>query len=299
MLPEVIFSIIIPTCHRNDLLEKCLSKLTPAHQGLPSESYEVIVTDDGKKTTAQQLVQRKFAWVRWTEGPGKGPAANRNFGATLAKGQFIVFTDDDCLPDPQWLQAYKRAIEQHPDFKIFEGKTYADTVQISLSQEAPINLKGNKLFSCNLCIEKETFDRLTGFDEDFSFSFEDMEFAHRLKLLNIPSLFVEDASVCHPWRDIGQNAWKSSMRQSKGICMFVKKHPEVLMNYNSFFFLKRLPAVLYTELLPNLLKYRGKGAKVVLVHSFHYCYMATRLLIPTLSTLFKGKYQRRLEIFRR
>jgi len=38
-------SVIIPTCHRNDLLAKCLDCLAPGVQTLPPEQYKVIVTE--------------------------------------------------------------------------------------------------------------------------------------------------------------------------------------------------------------------------------------------------------------
>lgn len=287
----MIFSVIIPTFQRNALLEQCLLKLAPKNQIISSNSYEVIVTDDGKLHTAEQLICDKFNWVRWVQGLGTGPASNRNNGAKYAKGDFLVFTDDDCLPDPQWLFAYDKAIRKHPEVKIFEGKTYPNTPQISLSQEAPINIKGGKLFSCNLCIEKSLFFELGGFDENFSFSYEDMEFAHRIRMLKIKYHFIQNASVCHPWRDIRSDTWKNSIRQSKGILTFIKKYPEILVHYNSLFFLKKLPTSLIKDLLPKFFRYGCKGSTVLIVYTIHCLYMALLLFIPTISVLVKNKFR--------
>ena len=60
----VKISVIIPTCHRDDLLAQCLDCLAPGVQTLPPEQYEVTVTDDGSRTTAQQLVQESYPWVQ-------------------------------------------------------------------------------------------------------------------------------------------------------------------------------------------------------------------------------------------
>lgn len=43
----MLFSVVIPTCRRNDLLAKCLDRLAPGQQTLSPDQYEVIVTDDG------------------------------------------------------------------------------------------------------------------------------------------------------------------------------------------------------------------------------------------------------------
>src|SRR5688500_16117871 len=96
-------SVVIPTRHRNDLLALVLDRLAPGTQTLPADQYEVIVTDDGSITTAEAMIREKFSWARWTQGPRKGPAANRNHGASLAQGEWIAFTDDDCLPSSRWL----------------------------------------------------------------------------------------------------------------------------------------------------------------------------------------------------
>jgi hypothetical protein len=68
------FSIIIPTCHRNEDLAKCLERLAPGVQGLDPETYEMIVTDDGSFTTAESLIRERYPHVHWTQGPRRGPA---------------------------------------------------------------------------------------------------------------------------------------------------------------------------------------------------------------------------------
>ena len=283
------FSVIIPTCHRNDLLAQCLEKLAPGKQMLQSSDYEVIVTDDGEYSTSREMIARNFDWARWTQGPGKGPAANRNKGSKLANGKFLVFTDDDCLPDPQWLISFKEATYKYPEINIFEGKTYAPSAQKSFNQSAPINLQGNKLFSCNLCVHKQTFEDLKGFDENFSFSYEDTEFAHRLKLLKIEHVFVNNAGVCHPWRRLGLNSWQSSYKQSKGIQTFLKKYPEELVHYNSLFFLKELPVSLVRDFIPKMIKYKWRGSFIIIYHSIFYLYMVVLLFMPTVFSYLKKR----------
>ena len=79
----MLFSVIIPTYHRNDLLAKCLDCLASNVQTLTSDDYEVIVTDDGSLTTAEEMINQHYSWVKWVAGSHNGPAANRNNGAHL------------------------------------------------------------------------------------------------------------------------------------------------------------------------------------------------------------------------
>ena len=59
-MSEVPVSVIVPTCHRNDVLAKCLDCLAPGVQTLPSDQYEVIVTDDGSQDTAEQMIHQRY-----------------------------------------------------------------------------------------------------------------------------------------------------------------------------------------------------------------------------------------------
>ncbi len=118
---QQLISVIIPSCNRNELLGKCLNALKPGVQTIGSDSYEIIVTDDSKGDIAAAFIQKNYAWAKWVKGPGKGPAANRNNGAKNAKGEWLVFIDDDCLPDNSLITAYEKAIYIYKDVQVFEG----------------------------------------------------------------------------------------------------------------------------------------------------------------------------------
>ncbi|MEH2411354.1 glycosyltransferase family 2 protein [Nostoc sp.] len=194
-----LFSVIIPTYHRNDLLAKCLDCLAPGVQTLPADQYEVIVTDDGSQTTAEEMIRQQYPWVKWVAGPCKGPAANRNNGAKHAKGKWLVFTDDDCVPTDQWLEAYVEAIIT--DIYVYEGQTTCNAGIRSPLEHAPINLTGGYFWSCNLIIDIQLFEKLKGFDENFPYPhLEDVEFRDRIKALDQQAIFVERAIVDHPPR---------------------------------------------------------------------------------------------------
>jgi glycosyltransferase involved in cell wall biosynthesis len=103
------------------------------------------------------------------EGPKKGPAANRNKGAQTAKGKWLVFIDDDCLPDKELLLEYEKSIESNPAVKAFEGAIFPDNWELLKKDmaECPINIHGGYFWSANVCINKEIFFKINGFDEDF------------------------------------------------------------------------------------------------------------------------------------
>ena len=194
-------SVIIPTCNRNDLLAKCLESISPINQTI-RENYEVIVSDDSKENMAKSLIEEVYPWVKWIPGPKQGPAANRNNGAKYAKGEWLVFLDDDCMPISDWLLQYELNINQSVHVKILEGCTKADRQKLRYDEEAPINEEGNRLWSCNFAIEKKVFNELNGFDETFPFAaMEDVDFYSRASLISRIQ-FLPKAIVIHPWRRI-------------------------------------------------------------------------------------------------
>ena len=194
------FSVVIPTYHRNDLLAKCLDRLAPGVQTLSADQYEVIVSDDGRETTAESMIKEQYHWVKWVKNPQKGPAANRNNGATYAQGRWLVFTDDDCLPEPQWLQAYREGIKE--EVVALEGSIYpCDENELKKDlAECPVNTQGGCFWSANIAVRKDIFDQIGGFDENFQIAqHEDQDLYLRVKELGDIS-FISNSKVYHPVR---------------------------------------------------------------------------------------------------
>jgi GT2 family glycosyltransferase len=194
-----MISVVIPTYHRNDSLSDCLDCLRAEIQGFSTDQFEVIVTDDGIDSTAETLLRERYNWVKWTRGPRRGPSANRNHGATIARGDWIVFTDDDCLPTVSWLRAFSAAIS--PDCSIYEGRTICAIGLRSILEDAPVNLSGGNLWSCNMMLARTAFETLGGFDDRFPHAAaEDLEFHRRVLACGYKVLFVPDATIDHPPR---------------------------------------------------------------------------------------------------
>jgi GT2 family glycosyltransferase len=252
-----MLSIVVPTYHRNDLLNECLARIAPEVQQL-DVPYEVIVSDDGRESTAQVLIAEKYSWATWVKGPQKGPASNRNNGARQTKYDWLVFLDDDCLPDDHLLRAYCEAIKQHPDLSVFEGKIYADRERQRFDEESPINLEGGKLWSCNFCIRKTTFEQLQGFDESFPHAtMEDIDFKLRLIHAGETILFTPSAAVCHPWRRI--KGWQMYKKRYASYQYLINKYPEKKKMHTPFSRVKILIGRLGKGIY-SLAKCRFRGA---------------------------------------
>jgi GT2 family glycosyltransferase len=208
-MSALTFSVVIPTCHREDLLARCLESLRPGGQLAESTSYEVIVTDDAQGRTAEAMMREQFPWAKWVQGPSRGPAANRNNGAHHATGEWICFIDDDCVASKEWLAAFRTA-SSDGSVDLMEGQTTIPDETDNPFQHAVSNTDGGVYWSCNLAVRRERFLTLGGFDEDFlEAASEDMEFAHRFHAHHFRSKFYPEALVYHPVRSIDwRSIWK-------------------------------------------------------------------------------------------
>lgn len=196
------FSIVLPTCHREELLARCLESLRPGVQSADPALYEVVVTDDSQGKTAEAMMRAKFPWARWVKGPSRGPAANRNNGVRHATGEWICFIDDDCIASREWIAAFRDAATDG-SIDLLEGRTTVPDQTDNPFVHSVSNLDGGSYWTCNLAIRRERFHAIGGFDEDFlDPAGEDMEFAHRYHARHLRSKFFPEALVYHPVRPV-------------------------------------------------------------------------------------------------
>jgi GT2 family glycosyltransferase len=276
MSDKVLFSVIIPTCNRLALLDLCLKSISPSEQKLASDLYEVIVSDDGD-FQVRNLLEFSYPWVRWVEGPRKGPAANRNHGARNAKGKYLVFTDDDCIPDKGWLQGYFDVLKNNPDVQVFEGRTYVEEKRQSLGVITPFNAEGGYLWSCNFLIEAGLFKRLGGFNEKFPYAaMEDVELRTRLLKGGYHFQFVSEASVNHPWRSKGD--WRKLMNHQQSTFIYLGLHPDQSVTINSRYYLRKTFRQLFKSTIPGMFKYKGRGLSFEILEHMADLKMAFHLL---------------------
>jgi GT2 family glycosyltransferase len=261
-------SIVIPTCNRPHLLAKCLERLAAEFQSFPREQYEVIVTDDGADHSAEKMIHSHFPWAAWVRGPRNGPAANRNNGARNARSDWLIFTDDDCIPDAHWLHAYSEAIANDPECSVFEGRTYAGSPRQTLADVSPINETGGYLWSCNFAVRRTLFESMRGFDERFPHAaMEDVDLWRRLTDCGQTIRFVSRASVCHPWRTL--RGTRPLRQHEESTLLYLKLHPKERRRINSLFYLKRHARLLVLDTLPGIVQCRGRGlGQALLTHLF-------------------------------
>ncbi|WP_324752415.1 glycosyltransferase family 2 protein [Roseovarius sp. Pro17] len=105
----VLISIVIPTYRRIDLIKNLLSALRTQIASAPdAAAFEVLVVDNCQDQSAQHVVAEASDIARYIHEPRKGVANARNAGTADARGQYILFIDDDELPADGWLEAFRQ-----------------------------------------------------------------------------------------------------------------------------------------------------------------------------------------------
>jgi GT2 family glycosyltransferase len=224
-------SVVVPTFNRPEPLRACLAALAALRY--PRARFEVIVVDDGGAAPLDALVEPYEARLRLRlhRQPNAGPAAARNAGAALARGELLAFTDDDCQPEPDWLDALgNRAV--HAPYHMIGGVTVnalPDNVYSSASQQLISYLyeyserqrpgaRWRGFFaSNNLAVPRSGFERLGGFDEAFPLAAgEDRDFCERWAGHGLPMLLAPDARVRHAHHLTFTRFWRQHWMYGRG-----------------------------------------------------------------------------------
>ena len=238
-VPDTIdFSIIIPTCDRHAQLSACLDAI--ADLRYPRSKFEVVVVDDGSQSPVEPVVaaSREFVQLTLLRQPGGGPALARNRGAAAARGRFLVFTDDDCMPAPDWLDRLALRLDGAPG-RIVGGKTVnalPDNVFSTASQSLLTYLYDyysadpDKLWflaSCNLALDAQGFRSVGGFDPAYPrAAAEDRDLCDRLRAHGYGMTYAPDALVYHRHALTLVDFWRQHYGYGRGARRFRRVHRE-------------------------------------------------------------------------
>ncbi|WP_454061317.1 FkbM family methyltransferase [Candidatus Nitrospira salsa] len=188
-------SIVIPVYNKVDLTKQCLTQLAMVTDGV---SYEVIVVDnnstDGTEAFLETL-EGDVQIIRNTENLGFAKACNQ--GARAARGKYLVFLNNDTIPQREWLSVLVKEAEADNDIAIvgskllFEDGTLQHAgVVISRCLLIPYHIYGNlqgdvrcanhrrelhAVTAACMLVKRKFFDEVEGFDEAYRNGFEDTD----------------------------------------------------------------------------------------------------------------------------
>lgn len=204
-------------------------------QTLAQEAWEVVIVHTYLPGVAARLLEGHELGRRGSlrhlrvAPPDASPAAQRNRGWRLARAPRIAFTDDDCRPEPDWLENLVRQARAHPG-AVVQGTTLPD--MLSGGWGAPhirtleIYPPAQRMQTCNILYERALLDRLRGFDER-AITGEDIELGFRARKAGAPLVAAEEAVVHHAVEVL---SWREKIRSNRKwahLAYVVKRHPEL------------------------------------------------------------------------
>ena len=225
-------SVVVPTYKRPDLLRRCLEALLA--QSLVPTAYEIVVVDDAPTPETRYLVEglasitRGVPALHYLTAPDtQGPAGARNRGWRFAAAPIIAFTDDDTVPDRDWLWNGLQAMARD-DLAAVWGRVVVPLPESPTDHEK--NTKGLEragFVTANCLVRREALETIHGFDERFRRAWrEDTDLYFRLTELAGPVAQAPKAVVVHPAR---KAPWGVSLSQQGNAyfdALLYKLHPK-------------------------------------------------------------------------
>jgi N-acetylglucosaminyl-diphospho-decaprenol L-rhamnosyltransferase len=215
-VPTPIISVVVLNFNGHEWLPGCLDAVFGQACGQP---FEVLLVDNGSRDGSPALASERHTALRVIlNGENLGFAAGNNRGAAAARGDWLVFLNNDTRAEPEWLERLYTAAMAHPDFALFTSRIvflYDPSVVDSAGDgylraggafkrghgaEATAFTTPREVFgACGgaFMIRRRTFEMLGGFDPRFFMVHEDVDLSYRARLRGFRCWYVADAVVRH------------------------------------------------------------------------------------------------------
>jgi GT2 family glycosyltransferase len=217
-------SIVVPTRNRAERLRALLDSLAEQPE------HELIVVDNASDDDTQHVIGAAGVHGIRLAQP-MGPAIARNRGWREARGELIVFTDDDVVARPGWLAAIAASHARDPD-ALIQGRTEPDPREaprlsaFSRSQEA--TGPGPWFQTCNIAYPRALLERLDGFDESFwDAAGEDTDLGWRAIEAGTRVIYEPNALNWHAVHEPGALALIRSTQKWRMAVRNVARHPDL------------------------------------------------------------------------
>lgn len=254
-----LVSIIIPTFNGATRIPACLAAL---RNQKTNREIEILVVDDGSTDRTAEVV-RSWPEVRLISQSNSGPAAARNRGASEARGTLLIFTDDDCVPVPDWLEALLKpfsdpgVVGSKGAYRTRQKSLVARFVQIEYEDRYCIMAAREDIDfidTYSAAFVRERFLEMDGYDTSFPVACaEDIELSYRMSALGWKMRFAPEAIVYHTHPDSFWRYLKKKYKFAFWRVLAVKKNPRKGIRDSHTPQIMKLQLLFFPALLAGLL----------------------------------------------
>ena len=202
MTPGPLVCVVVSAYDRSHLLPALVAAL----QAQTLDRFEAVLVDNGSTDDTSATLARltadddRFRVLRIED--NRGPARARNLAWRTTTAPWIAFTDDDCEPDPTWLEELLAAGEHAEVVQGWTGEVLDTEPAGWFDRTQRIDRFTNRYETCNLLVARHVLEQLDGFDETFPIAMgEDTDLGFRAVDAGARTAFAPDAVVRHHiWR---------------------------------------------------------------------------------------------------
>ena len=266
-------SILFATCNRDEILKRTLDSLCQLNY--KNLNLEILVIDNAVKTSTKSLVESYHSLlpIQYLEQsvPGKNHALNK--GLSKASGELLVFTDDDIIATPEWIQALLEGSNNWPNHDLFGGKILPDyppekpdpridfnhsmipSAYVILNKDIPESeISVGMIWGPNMAVRKRVFDSGFMFDPNIGPNGKnyvmgsETDFLYRAADAGYRAVYIPNAVVSHQIRPEQLTiAWvtQRAFRQGKGFVAIAKTKNEL----KNFKMIMGAPRFLYKKII--------------------------------------------------
>jgi GT2 family glycosyltransferase len=209
-----------------------------------------------------------------TRAEASGPATAREEGWRAATGKVVAFTDDDCVPEPGWLEAGAAALATNPGGFV-QGRTAPDPAELDqlgpFSRTIEVSELHPAFNTCNIFYPRELLARVDGFDAnafDRSPGGEDCDLAWRAIAAGARPVFERDAVVHHAVDRVGPLGMLRIAARWTTPMLAYARHPGLREDFVGGVFWKRTHYWLARTLLALLLPARYAPVRAWLAYPY-------------------------------
>lgn len=247
-------SVIVPTFNRAATLGRCLEAL--GGQTCGGQVFEVLVADDGSSDETRVTVQRAgrtMPGVRYLHQDNTGANAARNRAIAAARGEILLFINDDTIATPGMLAGHLAAHDLHPGdaVAVLGRMTVSPAIPPSrladlhldrafARLDARTELDWRSFFTCNVSVKKALLDRGGMFEERIRYH-EDLELAERLSHHGLRVIYRPDALGYHEHHLTEQEFLAIAAREATALVTWARIAPHLRETLGTLGFEPALP----------------------------------------------------------
>ena len=229
------YSVIVPVYNRPDEIEEFLQSLTLQQY----RNFEVIIVEDGSTSPCRDVVDsfRDKLQLEYIVKQNSGPGPSRNVGYAMAKGDYMVVFDSDCIIPPEYFNVVEDTLNRnsvdawggpdraHQNFTLLQRAMAYTMSSVLTTGGIRGSKKGVGTFqprSFNMGISRKVFEQTQGFK--FNRLAEDIELSIRLRKLGFNIVLLTEAFVYHKRRTSLKQFYNQVSSFGKGRVQVGREH---------------------------------------------------------------------------